>query len=122
MPYTTDVIAIIDEDRSMRETLKNLLWAAGYEAELYDSAAAFLSAATESEAMCLLLDVQLGATCGIELARLLGERGFDFSIIFMSGSDNKTTRERAINAGAVAYLRKPFSGKSLIEALSKAKR
>ena len=121
MSYTTDVIAVIDDDRSMRETLKNLLWAAGYEAELYDSAAAFLNGATETEAMCLLLDVQLGATCGIELAGLLGELGFDFSIIFMSGSGDEKLAQRALNAG-VAFLRKPFSAKELVEALFKAMR
>ena len=121
MPKSPDVVAVIDDDSSMLDAMKRLLWAAGYEAELYDSAAAFLSGATESEAMCLLLDVQLGATCGIELAGLLGELGFDFSIIFMSGSRDEKLAQRALNAG-VAFLRKPFSARELVEALFKAMR
>ena len=122
MPRSPDVVAVIDDDSSMLDAMKRLLWAGGYETELYDSAAAFLNAAANSKAACLLVDIQLGESNGIELIQLLAQLGFEFPVIFMSGSDDQTARERAINAGAVAFLRKPFSGKSLIEALSKAKR
>ena len=122
MPRSPDVVAVIDDDSSMLDAMKRLLWAGGYETELYVSAAAFLNAAVDSKAACLLVDIQLGESNGIELIQLLAQLGFEFPVIFMSGSDDQTARERAINAGAVAFLRKPFSAKELVEALFKAMR
>ena len=66
-----EVIAVVDDDLMIREALDRLLSSLGYRAELYTSAAEFIAAALTTEASCLLLDVQLGAMTGIELARHL---------------------------------------------------
>jgi len=115
-------VAVIDDDRVMLEALDLLLSSLGYDTELYQSAEAFLNAAPTSKATCLLVDIQLGESSGLELARRLKQRGFHFPLIFMSGSDDELTFKQAINAGAVAFLRKPFSADLLMRALIEAER
>jgi len=115
-------VAVIDDDRVMLEALDLLLSSLGYDTELYQSAEAFLNAAPTSKATCLLVDIQVGESSGLELARRLKQRGFHFPLIFMSGSDDELTFKQAINAGAVAFLRKPFSADLLMRALIEAER
>jgi FixJ family two-component response regulator len=114
------VIAVVDDDPLMREALDGLLSSLGYRAELYASAAEFIAAALTTEASCLLLDVQLGAMTGIELARHLISTGFSFSIIFMTGSRDESHQRDAIAVGCVEYLHKPFPATRLICAIGKA--
>ena len=78
------------------------------------------SAAIKTEAACLLVDIQLGDISGLELSRHLSATGFEFPIIFMTGSDEETQRRQAMDFGCVAYLQKPLSAEQLVEALSKA--
>lgn len=121
MPASADIVAIIDDDAFMRQALKALVASFGYAAELYESAEAFLSSAKKCEATCLLVDVQLGTGCGIELARRLAGAGFKFPIVFMTGSDDKMIEARAVETGCVAFLRKPFAAKLLKDALIKSR-
>ena len=116
------VIAVVDDDPLMREALDGLLSSLGYRAELYPSAAEFIAAALTTEASCLLLDVQLGAMTGIELARHLNSTGFNFPTIFMTGSEDESFRRDAIAVGCVEYLHKPFPAERLIDAIDKALR
>jgi len=97
-----------------------LLSSLGYRAELYASAAEFIAAALTTEASCLLLDVQLGAMTGIELARHLISTGFIFPTIFMTGSRNESYQRDGISLGCVDYLHKPFPASRLICAIDKA--
>jgi FixJ family two-component response regulator len=113
------VIAIIDDDLSVLDSMRCLLSASGYDTELYSSAEWFLWAAAASKANCLIVDVQIGDRCGIELVRQLAQAGFEFPVIFVTGSDDERVRRRALEAGCVAFLRKPFSADSLMEALAK---
>lgn len=114
------VIAIVDDDPLMREALDSLLYSLGYRAELYASAAEFIAAALTTEASCLLLDVQLGATTGFELARHLISTGFSFPIIFMTGSKDECCRRDGVALGCVDYLHKPFQASQLIGAIDRA--
>jgi CheY-like chemotaxis protein len=116
------VVAVIDDDDVVREALAGLLAAHEYEVELYESAEEFLGAVADSKANCLLVDVHLGGICGIELGRGLIKAGFRFPIIFMTGSTDESLRGRAMQAGCVAFLTKPFSPPALTEALSAAAR
>lgn len=122
MSGETFVVAVIDDDDVLREALASLLAADGYEAELYDSAEAFLARVADSRADCLLVDVYLEGISGIELGRGLAAAGFRFPIIYMTGSTDETVRARAMQAGCVAFLTKPITPPALDEALMAAKR
>ena len=116
-PHT---IAIVDDDSFILQATTTLLSTYGFEVESFSSADAFLSAVPESRAACLIIDVQLGASSGIELGRQLAEAGFGFPIIYITASDDEAVQRRAEGARCVALLRKPFSANSLIEALIRA--
>jgi FixJ family two-component response regulator len=115
-----EVIAVVDDDPLVRKAMGGLLSSLGYRAELYASAAEFIAAALTTEASCLLLDVQLGAMTGIELARHLISTGFSFPTIFMTGSRNESYQRDGISLGCVDYLHKPFPASRLICAIDKA--
>ena len=115
-----DVIAVVDDDLLMREALDLLLSSLGYRTELYASATEFVAAAQTTKASCLLLDVQLGAMTGIELARHLISTGFSFPTIFMTGSSDESYRRDGVALGCVDYLHKPFPVCRLAGAIDKA--
>ena len=104
----------------MRKATANLLSAFGYGTETFDLAEAFLKAAATSEAACLVVDVQLADISGVELAHQLAADGFKYPIIFITALDDGRIRCQAEAVGAVAYLRKPCSESSLIEAIARA--
>jgi FixJ family two-component response regulator len=115
-----NIIAVIDDDPSIRDALENMLSAFGYCTELYSSAEEFIHAAITTEALCLVVDIQLGDISGVELARHLSAIGLTFPIIFITGSRDETTRRQALDSGGVAYLHKPFSAEQLITAITSA--
>jgi FixJ family two-component response regulator len=121
-PMTTqrNAIAVIDDDAGTRDAMHALLSAFGYRAELFASAEEFLSAAATSKATCLIVDIQLGGTSGLELARELAAAGFDFPTIFMTGSLDERFERQALVLGCVAFLHKPFPAERLIEAIDQA--
>jgi FixJ family two-component response regulator len=116
------VVAVVDDDDILRQALGSLLAAQGYGFELYGSAEDFLAAVADTKANCLLIDVHLDGICGIELGRGLATAGFKFPIIYMTGSPDEILRGRAMQAGCVAFLTKPFTPPALTEALSAAAR
>jgi len=122
MPESSYVVAVIDDSDVVREAVAGLLAAHEYEVELYESGEHFLGAVAETKANCLLVDVQLGGICGIELGRGLAKAGFRFPIIFMTASSDESLRGRAMQAGCVAFLTKPFPPPALTEALCAARR
>src|ERR1700729_3173432 len=102
------VVAIIDDNVRLLGALSRLLSEIGYHTELYASAKEFLDVAMTSEALCLLIDIHLGDSCGLELARRLAKAGFTIPVIFMTGSDDEALKRRAMEIGCIAFLRKPF--------------
>ena len=114
------VIAVVDDDPGLRRALGRLLSAFGYRTETFGSAGEFLLAAPKSQRACVLVDVNLGDTSGLELVRQLSASGFKFPVIFISGVEDETIERRANELGCVAFLRKPFSADRLIEAVKKA--
>jgi FixJ family two-component response regulator len=117
MATRRNLVAIVDDDPDLREALGQMLEMSGYAVELYASGEAFLSAAATSEAACLVLDVQLGDITGVELSRQLSAHGFKFPTVFISGSTKAAFQRAAMDLGCVAYLRKPFLTRQLIEAI-----
>jgi FixJ family two-component response regulator len=119
MPKKLKVVAVIDDNLDVLRVMSRVLAALGYDSELYVSAKEFLDAASTTEAICLIVDVQLGETSGFDLAQQLAAAGFVFPIIFMSGHNTETVKRRAMEIGGVAFLSKPFLPEDLIYALAK---
>jgi len=119
MPSKRDVVAVIDDNLSILGALSRLLSGLGYRTELYASAREFLDAALLTEAHCLIVDVHLGESCGIELARHLATAGFAIPIVFMTADNSESVKKRAAEVGCLAFLIKPFSTNDLEEALAK---
>jgi FixJ family two-component response regulator len=117
MPTKRKVVAVIDDNIRILGAMSRLLSAFGYDTELYASAKEFLDASMTTEAICLIVDIQLGEGCGIEFAQHLAYAGFTMPIIFMTADDNESVKRRAMEIGCVAFLPKPFSADVLIEAL-----
>lgn len=113
-------IAVVDDDPSVRKALARLLSVVGHRPVLFASAAEFLSTAATTEATCVLIDINLGDTLGLDLARELSAAGFKLPIIFMSSTDDDKVREQCLDFGCVAYLRKPFPEARLFEAIANA--
>lgn len=111
------VIAVIDDSLSVLSALSRLLSVFGYETELYASAEEFLDAVMTTEASCLILDIQLGESCGIQLAYYIKKSGLTIPIIFMTASDNESFKQRAMEIGCIDVLVKPFSADVLMRAL-----
>jgi FixJ family two-component response regulator len=122
MSTKRNVVAIIDDNLGILGAMGRLLSALGYDTELYASAKEFLDAAMTTEAICLIVDVQLGESCGIDFAQHLATTGFTIPIIFMTARNNESVKRRAVEIGCVAFLIKPFSADVLIEALANAGR
>jgi FixJ family two-component response regulator len=113
-------IAVVDDNASMLQGLSRVLSAYGFRVHTFASAELFLEGIANCEAECLVLDIHLGGISGIELQRELISSGRDIPVIFMTAIDIETTREAAFDAGCVAYLRKPFLAKLLVDAINSA--
>jgi FixJ family two-component response regulator len=120
MSMKRNVIAVIDDNIGILGPISRLLSAFGYDSELYASPQEFLDNAMASEAICLIIDIHLGKTCGIEFAKYLARAGFTFPIIFMTADDRESVKRRAEEVGCAGFLIKPFSANLLMEALVNA--
>jgi FixJ family two-component response regulator len=111
-------VALVDDDALFRDTLASLLEMSGMAVEQYDTGEDFLAAAAgDCQAVCVVIDVQLGTMTGLELAQQLPEVGFLRPVIFMTGSVEASFEKQAQDLGCAAFLRKPFRRDALIEAI-----
>ncbi|MBR0960059.1 response regulator transcription factor [Bradyrhizobium japonicum] len=121
MGYCVRTIVVIEDNPSLLQGLSRLLSAHGFPVRTFGSAEAFLEDKSGCDADCLLLlDIHLSGISGIDLQRRLTSSGTDLPVIFMTAIDNETTRQEAFDAGCIAYLRKPFLSKLLIDAINQA--
>jgi FixJ family two-component response regulator len=116
----TRMISIVDDDDSIRESVKSLMRAVGFRADVFDSAEAFLNSDRLGEADCLIVDVRMPGMGGLELQRHLMASNRHIPIIFITAHGDEEARLRALNAGAVEFLYKPFSEDALLAAVSSA--
>jgi len=116
---TTSIIyvAVVDDDENICRSFGRLLRAAGMQAITYDSAESFLADARHPEFSCLVLDIQLAAMSGIELAQQLASTGSRTPIIFVTAHDDPEARNAAEALGCAAYFRKTDSGKEVLDAI-----
>ena len=118
----TLLVSIVDDDVSVRRALRRLVRSAGYDVETFASAREFLDSKPPGRTACLVLDIHLQSDGmnGFDLHGRLVTDGAAIPTVFITAHDDVATRERVRQAGAVAYLRKPFDKKTLIEAIRTA--
>jgi FixJ family two-component response regulator len=114
------LISIVDDDESIRESTKGFVRSLGYQAAAFASAEEFLQSDSVESTSCLITDVQMPGLSGIDLQRGLIAQGVKMPTIFITAFPEEETRARAMNAGALGYLSKPFSEESLLKCLSTA--
>jgi len=116
------LVAVVDDDESVRESLPDLLREFGFAARAFSSAEEFLVCGDLGNTACLILDIAMPGMSGLELQQELKRRGWEIPIVFITGHADETIRPRVIEHGAVACLFKPFSDTTLLEALTSALR
>jgi FixJ family two-component response regulator len=120
MAHPTPVVFVVDDDVSVRESLELLIRSAGWEPQLFASATEFLPRPRALAPSCLVLDVSLPDLNGLELQKRIATDRMDMPIIFITGHGDVPMTVRAMKAGAVEFLTKPFSDDVLLEAIRQA--
>jgi len=117
------VVAVVDDDTSVRESLESLLRSAGLTVRVFASAEEFIQSPSPQMVDCLLLDVRMPGMSGIELHRHLLAQGSKVPVLFMTAhASDEQSRAHALSQGALAYLLKPFDETELLDAVQMALR
>ena len=116
------VIAVVDDDESVRRSMKRLLRAAGYDVALYGDGPEFLESLEHGRPACAIVDGQLPGMSGWELLAIVAERAPGVPAVVVTGHDSPEFREAARACGAVGFFAKPFSPDSLLAAIATAVR
>ena len=119
---TKNIISVVDDDESIRRTTTFLIESFGFRAAAFESAESFLKSVQLHDTSCLLVDVQMPGMNGLQLQSELAAAGHSIPIIFITAFDNKDARQQAMQAGAVAFLGKPFNDEELHQAVRLALR
>ena len=114
------IVHIIDDDESLREALRSLLRSVGLQAEGHGSVSEFLAAPRPDAAGCLVLDVRLPGTSGLDFQDRLDELGIAMPAVLMTGHGDIPMSVRAMKAGAVDFLPKPFREQDMLDAVAAA--
>ena len=114
------MVFVVDDDASVRKSLSRLVSAAGYRVQAYASAGEFLARRPEPGPSCLVLDVRMPGVTGLDLQQTLASAVHEIPIIFITGHGDIPTTVKAMKAGAVDFLAKPFAGKDLLDAIQRA--
>jgi len=114
------MIAVVDDDESMREATANLMRSAGFASETFQSADDFLKSGDPERAHCLIADVQMPGMSGLDLHTHLRTLGKSVPTLLITAYPNDKARARAIEAGVVCYLTKPFNEHELLDFVQSA--
>ena len=114
------LVSVVDDDESVRESLPDLLRELGYSVRAFSSAEEFLASDCVAETRCLILDIAMPGMTGPDLQRELTLRRQEIPIVFITAQTDETVRTRVLEQGAVECLLKPFSDTALFEALNAA--
>jgi FixJ family two-component response regulator len=114
------LIAVVDDDEAIREATQSLLRSVGLRVAVFASAEDFLNSAQLQATDCLIVDVRMPRMSGIDLQRHLTTANYPMPIIFITAHGDAEMRARALRAGAVAFLDKPFSDEVLLRAVQEA--
>jgi FixJ family two-component response regulator len=116
----TAMVFVIDDDQSVRKSLARLLDAANYKAELFNSASEFLSRSAHSGPSCIIVDVRMPGLDGIDLQKALIDSGREEQLVFITAHGDIPMCAKAMKAGAVDFLPKPFKPNQLLESVERA--
>ena len=116
------LISVVDDDEAVRRTTTFLIESFGFRAAAFESAESFLKSSELHITSCLILDVQMPGMNGLQLQSELATAGYGIPIIFITSYDDRESRGRALQAGAVAFLGKPFSDEQLLQTVRSALR
>jgi FixJ family two-component response regulator len=114
------LVATVDDDRRVRESVQSVLESAGYEAVTFESAEAFLESGVLSSVTCVVADVRLPGMDGTALQRRIRLDRHQLPVILITAHDDDEVRQRALRDGAVAFLVKPFDAGDLLEHIARA--
>ena len=117
---TLSVISVIDDDASVRAATNNLLTSHGYMVHTFASADDFLQSARLDDSLCIIADVQMPTMSGLDLLTHMRIQGNDAPFIFITAFPDESVRARAMKAGAICFLAKPFAGPVLINCIETA--
>ena len=120
MPGSEATVFVVDDEPSVRKALARLLKSAGHRVETFGSAEEFLRCPQRDGPGCLILDFQMPGQTGLELQRVLAEAGGGVPVIFISGRSDIPTSVKAMKAGAVEFLTKPFDDDVLLTVIRAA--
>jgi FixJ family two-component response regulator len=118
--HERQVVSVVDDDASLRRSLRNLLMSAGLRVETFESAEVFLESGSRDTTACLVLDLRMPGIGGLGLLRRLASSGARIPVIILTAHGDDDTRRRSLQAGAVAFLEKPVQGPALLEAIRSA--
>jgi FixJ family two-component response regulator len=114
------IIAIVDDDASVREGLQSLIRSAGWRVDTFVSAQDFLGRLGAQAPSCVILDLQLPGLSGLDLQQRMAEAGLEIPIVFLTGHGDIPASVQAMKAGAVEFLTKPLDEEKLLQALQEA--
>ncbi len=120
MTNEADIVYVIDDDESIREALNSLIRSVGLNVKTFASAQEFLQSPRPDAPACLILDVRMPGLSGLDLQRDLAEANIHIPIIFITGHGDIPMSVRAMKAGAVEFLTKPFRDQDLLDAIQQA--
>jgi FixJ family two-component response regulator len=113
-------VHVIDDDASLRDALSSLFRSVGLQARLYGAAAEFLKASPADEPGCLVLDIRLPGTNGLDFQAQLADHGIRLPVVLMTGHGDVPMSVRGMKAGAVDFLQKPFRDQDMLDAVAVA--
>jgi FixJ family two-component response regulator len=119
---TKNLISVVDDDESIRRTTTFLVESFGFRAAAFESAEDFLNSVQLRDTSCLIVDVHMPGMGGLRLQSELAAAGYNIPIIFITAYENTDSRQQAIQAGAVAFLGKPFNDEELLQSIRSALR
>jgi FixJ family two-component response regulator len=120
MSEAEPTVFIVDDDAPLRESLRNLIRSVGLRVELFASAQEFLQSRQPNAPSCLVLDVRMPGLSGLDLQKQTSDAGLEIPIIFITGHGDVPMTVRAMKAGAVEFLTKPFRDQDLLDAIQQA--
>jgi len=119
-PAAPTVVYLVDDDASVRKSLSRLISEAGYKVQAYASAREFLAREPAKGPSCVVLDVRMPGVTGLDLQKTLTSAVHELPIIFITGHGDISMSVKAMKAGAVDFLTKPFAARDLLDAIQRA--
>ena len=116
----TKLVAIVDDDDSVRIALEGLLKSAGLPARAFESAEAFINSGQQGQTSCLIADIRMPGMSGLDLQAKLNSEHCRIPIVFITAHGDAKMRMQALRAGAVEFLAKPFNDEALLESVRAA--